>query len=178
MGEAAEGSIEPSERLERLDEFTDRVGSDEFHVATDITISCDCVDGRHGAGARPNAAGGTLSMGVADDLLRQEYAGDGTTKDMVQNVFRSLKERGFAVGDHTAVEIHGEGASGCGASDNIAKIYDIMRRKGDVIRNIAELFKVDVRDDDHVAIMEAATRRTDFSTGREVLDVMRVVALN
>jgi len=173
LGDVAEGEIGGTlETHRRLDEFTDRVGSGEFHTATRIGVPCGCIDGRCGCRIRPDAAGGTLTLAVADDLLEQRYTGDGTTADMVRNVFRSLRERGFDIGDHTADTVRGEENSSCGANDLLGMIYRIIVYKRDVIRTLARVFGVAPGSADHEAIIDGANRRMLFSTGREVLDAM------
>lgn len=66
----AEGAIEAQDnQIERLDEVTQRLADGEFHVAVDGSIPSKCIDGRPGArGLAPNAAGGSESLMVADDL--------------------------------------------------------------------------------------------------------------
>lgn len=172
LGENAEGAIgQTIASRPRLDEFTSRVGSGEFHQATDIALPCACIDGRLGCWSRPNAAGGTLSLAVADDLLTQQYDIDGTTASMVANVFRSLHERGHIVGDHTDDHAHGD-RSGCGANDTLPKIYAVIQRKADALRSYAEAIGLTVDDETHRTIVSGANRRTEFSTGREVLEKM------
>lgn len=174
LGNAAEGSIQADQMTHRLlDEMTRRVSEGEFHYATDILVPCDCIDGRCGTDThlRPKSAGGTLSLAVADDLLYRDYEDDGTTAGMVANVFRRLQDRGYVVGDHTDDNADGD-ASGCGANDKLPLIYDIITRKADKIRSLASIFSIDVDDDTHSAIVSGATRRTNFSSGRAVLDTM------
>lgn len=173
LGDVAEGSIGGTiETHPRLDEQTERIGAREFHVTTELRIPCGCIDGRCGGELCPNAAGGTLSIAIADDLLEQYFASDGTTADMVRQVFRHLKEKGVPVGDHTAETIHGENNSGCGASDNLAAIYRLMVEKADTIRTLAAACGLVVGETDHDMIIAGASRRTTFSTGIEVLDAM------
>lgn len=173
LGSEAEGKIQGSiETHPRLDELTERLASGEFHVTTDIVLPCGCIDGRCGCWPRPDSAGGTYTMAVADDLLEQSYAGDGTTAEMARNVFRELSRRGFPVGGHTDASAEGD-ASGCGANDRLAQIYDLLKRKNYAIREFASGLGIEVSDDDHQAIVDGASRRTTFSTGREVLDVMK-----
>ena len=172
LGENAEGIIgQTIASRPRLDEFTKRVSSGEFHRTTDIALPCACIDGRLGCWSRPNAAGGTMSLAVADDLLTQRYNVDGTTASMVEHVFRTLRQNGHIVGDHTDDHAHGD-RSGCGANDTLPTIYDFIGRKAEVLRTYAEKIGIDVDDETHDAITSGAKRRTQFSTGREVLDRM------
>lgn len=169
----AEGSIAGSvETHPRLDEFTDRVGSGEFHIGTPIALPCGCKDGRCGGEIRPNGAGGTLSLVVADDLLRQDFAGDGTTVDAARKVFRHLIEAGHPVGGHCDAKAD-DIKSGCGANDKLPIIYSKISGKSAEIRALVESLGYNVDDSTHTDIVAGAQRRMQFSSGREVLDVMR-----
>lgn len=174
LGDAAEGVIEAGPgQQERLDELTKRLGSGEFHVPTDGTLPCGCVDGRPGGALRPNAAGGTETVFVADDLTTKRLAAeDGSTCGAYRNTVQLLQERGFDVGCHTDDHAHGD-ASGCGANDKLPAIYSYMTRKGDVLRQTAELLGVSVDDATHTLITGNAVARTEFSAGAELLTALR-----
>lgn len=177
IGDIAEGAIGKTEQERpRLEEFTNRVGGGEYHVATNHEIPAGCIDGRCGCKVRPNTAGGSITMAVADDLLEQRFAGDGTTASMIGATMRHLSDQGLSIGGHTALELHGEHTSGCGANDQLAKIYDIMARKSDEIRALAAAFGITPSDDDHQRIVEGAARRTEFSQGDAVLTEMTNIA--
>lgn len=174
LGDAAEGSIEAKEhQQERLEEFTQRVGSGEFHVATSGSVPCGCVDGRCGGKVRPNAAGGTETIFVADDLTTKRLASaDGSTLGGYQNTLQLLKDEGFEVGGHTDEHAAGE-ASGCGANDKLGMIYDFMARKSEVLRSLTQSLGVEVSDETHETIINNATERTEFSKGVELLETLR-----
>lgn len=176
---SAEGTIQGTpETHPEIDTFTDEISRGEYHVHTDIALPCSCIDGRPGARICPNAAGGTLSLVVADDLASRKFVGDGTTADAARRVFTSLHERGFPIGGHTADETHGAQNSGCGANDQLQKIYGIMARQSEQIRAIAETIGVAVDDETFRLIIGRAHERADdsFSTGRDVLDAMNEAA--
>lgn len=172
LGEIAEGSIgETIETRPRLEELTQRLGNGEFHVETPIVLPCGCIDGRCGGNVRPDTAGGTLSLVVADDLLSQQYAGDGSTLEAARNVYEYIAEAGYEVGGHTADEVHGDGASGCGANDKLQAIYRIIgSEKSATIRELAGAFGATVSDETHQSIIEGATRRSAFSSGESILN--------
>lgn len=175
LGEIAEGTIGADvESRPRLDELTARISNGEFHTATNQTVVSGCIDGRRGGSPRPDAAGGTLSLAVADDLSTRKF-GDAmtSTDELTRRVFRQLRESGNPVGDHTADEIHGETASGCGANDKLSQIYGIIVRKSDVLRHLTTMIGFAVTDDTHAQITQQARERTAFSTGVEVLAAMR-----
>lgn len=171
--EAAEGTIDAKEhQQERLEEFTDRVGSGEFHVPVHGTIPCGCVDGRCGGKLRPNAAGGSETIFVADDLTTKRLgAADGTTLGGYLNTLQFLKEKGFEVGGHT--DEHAEGdVSGCGANDKLTQIYAFMTRQPDLLRDLAGQFGVEVDDTTHELIIDNAAKRTQFSKGGDLLEAL------
>ena len=119
--EHAEGTIEAGpEQQERLDEFTERLASGEFHVETTGRIAFGCIDGRDtrdGIAPKPDSAGGTLSLTVADDLTTKRFAGEnGTTAESYENTLRYVAGAGYEVGGHTDDHAAGDG-SGCGAEE-------------------------------------------------------------
>ena len=177
LGDLAEGSIEAGDsQQERLEEFTERVGSGEFHIATDLTIPCGCIDGRCGCSPKPNSAGGTESLMVADDLTDKQFrASDDTTLGAYDNVVRFLKKSGYPIGGHDD-EGRADDKTGCGANDKLALMYDVIARKGDAIRTVAESIGIEVSDDTHQLIMRNAAGRTDFSAGPELLALLEKYA--
>ena len=156
----------------RLDEFTKRVGCGEFHIATNERIPSGCIDGRCGGSVRPDTAGGTLSLAIADDLTMSRYATDTDTATLVRSVFHSLHERGFAVGDHTDEHASAD-KSGCGANDRLRDIYQKLVTENVAIRDVAAQLGVRVSDTEHATIVARAEQRHDFSSGRDVLECMR-----
>jgi len=181
LGEHAIGGIEAKDdQQERLEEFTQRVGSGEFHeqVAAEKTIPLSCIDGRSPeeiiALLSPNAAGGSQTLFVADDLTAKRFAGeDETTVSGYKNTLEFLEANGFERGGHTDNHAKGE-ACGCGANDKLAQIYGFMSEYGDVIRASAETIGVDVTDGAHFRITQNAKRdRTTFSSGVEVAHCLK-----
>lgn len=168
----AEGTIEAkNNQQERLEEFTQRAGSGEFHVATDCQVPCGCVDGRCGGKIRPNAAGGTETIFVADDLTTKRFEGDGTTASAYRTTLRLLKDEGFEVGGHDDDHAMGD-ISGCGANDKLPLIYDFIQRKADVLKDLTESLGITVDDASHQTIVDNARARTEFSKGAELLGVL------
>ena len=177
LGDAAVGKIEASADQEaRLEEFTNRVGSGEFHVETAGTIPCLCVDGRCGGKGEllPNAAGGSESMMIADDLTSKTFAldGDNSTCGQYKAMLHYLRDAGQPIGGHTAVDLHGA-PSGCGANDRISAIYDYIVKNGDTLRSLATTLGYDVSDDSHTLITSNASARVDFSTGDVLLEALQ-----
>jgi hypothetical protein len=169
------GSIEAkADQFERLEEFTQEVGSGAYHIETDIRIPCGCIDGRCGDKARTNAAGGTETLMVADDLTTKDFAihGETTTAEQYEKIVRFLVDAGHPVGGHTAEDLHGA-PSGCGANDKLPAIYEYMAQEGDVLRGIVESLGIDVSDEDHASIISHAATRSEFSDGAELLESLR-----
>jgi hypothetical protein len=177
LGEAGTGSIEVQEnQLERLEEFTRRVASGEFHRSTKGVIPCTCIDGRCGGGElMPNAAGGSETLMVADDLTTKDFAldGDSSTCGQYKNMVKFLKDSGYPVGGHTALERHGA-PSGCGANDKLPAIYAYIAQNGDTLKGLAvSLLGYEITDEDHALIISNAQARSDFSGGDELLQVLQ-----
>lgn len=176
----AEGAIEAGEsQKERLDEVTNRVGALEFHRPTDGTIVCTCIDGRCDTrgdssdwerGLLPNTAGGTESLMVADDLTDKAFMleGDDTTAGQYRQLLQYIKGINHPIGGHTAVDTHGA-PSGCGANDKLPAIYAFIARKADQLKELTESLGYTVDDDTHALIVGNAVKRTEFSTGDELL---------
>lgn len=165
----AEGSIEPkSYQFERLDEFMERIMDGEFHVSTEDSIVYGCIDGRPGATVKPNSAGGSESLMVADDLINKQFAGnDKSTRAAYANIIGFLKKNGKPVGGHDDDYAEGD-KSGCGANDRLADIYGILVRKSDTIRSFCERYGITVDDETHAIILKNAGARQSFSDGSEL----------
>lgn len=182
----ATGKIEAGpDQQERLDEITERLKSGEFHRDIDwdaefwgmVMLLARCVDGRvpeDGANPlAPNAAGGTETIFVADDLTTKRYASeDGTTLGGYSNVVAALKAKKYVVGGHTGSHAEGE-KSDCGANDRLEAIYAYMAENPEALRDMAAALGVDVPQDAHDMIIGNASARTQFSAGKELLDVLR-----
>lgn len=156
------GSIEPRDDQQAfLDEFITKVSTGEFHVPTVETIPSSCIDGRPGGGLRPNAAGGTNSLVVAEDLVND-------TQETYEVTYRAsllkILTAGFTIGGHDDDHASYE-KSGCGACDRLSDIYSFIATKGDVLRAIAGQLGVSVSDDLHAKIMTNAAVRQNYSSG-------------
>lgn len=168
LNEAGQGVIEAGEnQRERLEEFTERVGSGEFHKETTGTIPCTCIDGRPCSNNKelmPNGPGGTETIMVADDLTTKDFAldGDNTTRGQHVNLIKFLKEQGFPVGAHID----------CGANKYLAKIYSYMVQNASTLRTMAESFGYEVKEEDHALIIGNASERTEFSDADDILSAV------
>jgi hypothetical protein len=173
----AVGTIEPdATQQERLEEFTARIMSGEFYKPTNANIVCDCVDGRCGAtGAlMPNAAGGSESITVADDLTSKSFQlnPDDTTLDQYKATLAFLDRTGAPIGGHTC-EGTGKDASGCAANDKLPAVYAFIAQHGDILRDIAGQLGVKVDEQTHLLITSNAAARDEFSGGTALLDALR-----
>jgi len=174
----AEGAIEAQGDLERLDELTERLATGEFLMETDKTIPCKCKDERLCAHMieGPNAAGGILSLLVADDLTTRRFAAkDGTTVGALQKMITYLQEQNLPVGAH-GDEHHvnlDDPLSGCGANDKLAAIYAMIARKIDTILEYVQIIRGDADRDGAYATATRAQARTRFSSGKEVFNTVK-----
>lgn len=173
LGDLAEGTIEPrNDQVERLEEFTERVGGGEFHVATNETMPAGCIDGRCGCSLKPTSAGGTETLMVADDLINKQFKGnDESTATAFANIVRFLRSNGRSVGGHDD-ERHNDLKTGCGANDKLSLIYAMIGKRAAEIRALAESIGVEVDDRTHETIVGNAGGRTEFSNGTELYDVL------
>lgn len=174
--ERAEGSIQAGEdQQERLDEVTQKLASGVFHVQTDGRIPYGCKDGRDtrdGISPKPDSAGGSETLFVADDLTTRRFATDGTTVGAYAKTLEFISSAGYEVGGHTDEIASGEG-SGCGANDQLPRIYDFIARNSEYLRDLAAKLGVTTSDELFERIIQHAKERTNFSSGRQLLDVLR-----
>lgn len=181
LGLAAQGTIEAgSDQQERLGEITERVGRGEYHKEIDWDFEfkmllARCVDGRltdiEGKPLAPNAAGGTETIFVADDLTTKRYAAeDGSTAGGYENLVRALVAGNYVVGGHSD-EHKDDEKSGCGANDRLAAIYQYMAENGETLKALTEqILGASIDADDHGTIVDNASARSEFSNGKELLE--------
>lgn len=175
----AEGTIQAAtKQQERLEEMMVRLASGEFHVSTKIPIPCKCIDGRSSANPTegPNAAGGTETLFVADDLTSKRFASDdGSVTGGIRNIMTVLKESGMPIGGHTDDHHAHPLQSGCGANDKLEQIYAMIVKKVDSIKVITESIlgegAVDQATSDRIVVNAAS--RTDFPAGQDVVSVFK-----
>lgn len=185
----AEGKIEAGpDQQERLDEVTERLKAGEFHRDIDWDaefwelkmLLARCVDGRipeEGANPlAPNAAGGTETIFVADDLTTKRYASaDGTTAGGYRNIVEALSAKKYVVGGHTGSHAEND-KSDCGANDRLEAIYAYMAANPQALRDMAAALGVNVPRETHDLIVGNASARTQFSTGKELLGILEANA--
>ncbi len=163
LGELGVGSYVPDlMQPEKQQAFVERLKGDEAYETTNEVIPCGCMDDRCGAPLVPNAAGGTETLLVADDLTTKDFEldGDSSLDGQFQKLLTFLNESGNPTGGHLD----------CAALGKLATAYPHMRRNGDLLRNkTSELFGYDISDDDHNLIMSRIESRVTFSDGDEML---------
>ena len=181
LDDAGIGSIQPTdEQQERLEEFTQEVGSGEFHVKAVGSIVCHCIDGRtcDDIVLAPNAPGGTLAVAVAEDLTAgRNVSNDDTTLDIYKKILEKMKHDGVMIGGHvssTAGDTPYE--TGCGASDQLGAIYAYIATNGATIHSIATKLGVSVSDETHELITERAAQRSQFTDSQEILTTLKAEA--
>lgn len=164
LGDAGEGKYEAIEsQQDRLEELTNRIGSGEYHCEIEERVPCRCVDDRCFSGGvlMPNAAGGSKTMMVADDLTTKgfELGGVSTTSGQYEEMLKFLTEKGTPIGVHID----------CGANNKLQMVYDYIARNEQKLRSTAVLLGYEIKDSDHGLIVSNATKRTDFSEGDEII---------
>lgn len=170
----AEGTIQAGpDQQEHLDVFTQQLASGAFHGPATASIPVICKDGRFGGfHMLPNAAGGSETIFVADDLTDKHYAAaNGSTLGGYENILNRLVEKGAPIGGHDDDQ-HDAGVSGCGANDKLDRIYDLIARKGNTLRDLAASLGIEVSDELHAKIVANALGRTDFSDGEHMLQAL------
>ena len=177
--EGAEGTIQQTEiqDTEVVNELTKDVSVGAFNYAITGTVPCKCIDGRlcsEHATEGANAAGGTETIFVGDDLTTKRFAlEDGSVAAGMRKLIENLQSKGLEVGGHSDNRHENPSDSGCGANDRLPKIYDMITRKGDLIKNYAEtILETAIDEATHSLIIGNAGGRNDFSTGGEVLSVL------
>jgi hypothetical protein len=174
----AVGTIQADDsQQERLEEFTERITAGEFHKPTNARIVCDCVDGRHGATGElmPNAAGGSETIMVADDLTTKSFQlnDDDSTVAQYKVAISFLSDRHMPVGGHTCEGVP-RGASGCAANDLLPAIYSYIAQHGEIVRSaVQQIFGIKVDDSTHLLITNNAAARDSFSSGADLLQALQ-----
>ncbi len=180
--DGAEGTIQQVEAQENdtVDKLTEDVFQGRFLIATDKPVPCKCIDGRkcdnptHG----PNAAGGTETIFVAQDLTKDVRSGPlESVADSIRRTVRDLAVSGHPVGGHGDKNHKDLDDSGCGANDRLPKIYDMIVRNSDMIKKYVESilgknFVDDVTEELIIANAKLRAEANIFSTGKEVYDVL------
>lgn len=176
----AEGSIDPEARIaagelseEQVAEAEQRLVGDEFfdEIPEDATpnMCMDCRDPKDDSemlGA--NAAGGTMTMVVADALTHNSFRKIGEKASQhAGRLFQWLKSRGKRIGGHDADSVT-EPACGCGACDKLdgkqpgqPSILGYMIRRGDEIRQLMTSLGVPVTDEQHALVLANAQKLRD-----------------
>lgn len=179
LGHMALGTIEVTEESKaRLEECTKRLARGEFHTSSSEShpIPARCVDGRlpekDTSLLVPNAAGGTISLFVADDLTTKSYQGeDDSTLAGLRRVITDLTAKGYLVGDHTDSHASGD-ISGCGANDKLSNIYHYIAEHGEAMRELVVQLGIQVAPETHKLIIQNTAERHAFSGGIELLHAL------
>jgi hypothetical protein len=174
LGDNAIGTIQAGDdQQERLDEITQRLSAGEFHTATAATMPFMCIDGRPGSELlAPNSAGGTISLYVADDLTTQRVGKGLSTAEGLDAIVDYVLQQGAAIGGHTDDHAHDQ-ASGCGANDKLAAIYNFIANNGKQLRTVAAAIGVEPDRATRKHIIHHAKQRDQFSVGAELLQTLQ-----
>ncbi len=173
LGDRAIGTIQADlGQQDRLDELTDRLAGTQFYTETTNTIPYMCIDGRPGGVIAPNAAGGTESLFVADDLTTQPIGQGLKTVEGYAALLTYLQEMELPIGGHTDEHEH-DHSSGCGGNDKLPLIYDFIVTHGSYLHEFTQKIGFSINDETHTIITGNAAVRQQFSGGDELLDVLR-----
>lgn len=178
----AEGGIQQNEtqETETIDRLTLDLANGRFHRETSVVMPCKCIDGRRCPEATegPNAAGGTETIFVADDLTSKRFeADDFSVTEGMRKIIEALQAFNYPVGGHSDNTHADMNDSGCGANDKLPRIYDMIVRQRDTVKKYVEAIlgegTVDA-ETEHLILQNAGSRlqNNDFSTGKDVYDVL------
>ncbi len=176
MGDAGVGTIQASDtQTSRLDEFTNRVGSGEFHVTTDEIVPVCCVDGRCARNERylPCSAGGTETMTIADDLTTSRFGADDDLVMAHVNMLSYITDQGHLVGSHVGTHANVDlGTADCGASDRLPEVYEYIRTHAERLKQL--VVQLGFSDDDivHESIVGRAHARTTFPRSADMVNAV------
>jgi hypothetical protein len=174
LGAKCRGKIQANEtQITRLEEFTTRVSSGEFHdtIQWDESLGqmivAKCIDGRLSKGEPrlllPCSAGGTESLLASDDLTSKRFSSsDHTTFGAYKNLVDFLTKNNYAVGGHSGDHAHA-GCIDCGANDKIRAIYQYISDNHSQLRKIVDELGVRVDDLTDELIAHNARNRHVFS---------------
>ncbi len=161
----------------------------KFHrpIGAAVTVPTACVDGRlpalladHSLTEAPelevNAAGATISLAVAKDLTwaaNDASQSRPSTAEMAGATVAGALAAGLPVGFHTDDHMTTK-ATGCGANDNWAKSYAVIREHAAGFRHfLQEQLNWQVPLQAHELIVRNASR-TEFSASIDVLEAMHL----
>lgn len=171
---AASGSIEPNlEKQPRLHELQERLRDREFHKpipekdGRPVVVPTKCIDGRPGGlGLGPKAAGGTLTLTIADDLINHRFE-DLTESHLM--LCELLLIEGHDLGVHRAD--HTQDANcGCAACDKLSVIYNYIAQNPEHLQDMSRSLGINVTDQTIDKITAGAKKRTNFPTGPQLVD--------
>ncbi len=191
----AEGSVDPTERIERGEidsqkgnELVGRLRNREFITDADPkAIPCDCMDCRGQSNGQavvgPKAAGGTMTCVMGDALTTDSYRHPGEkAPEHKRRVLTELKKLGHKVGGH----IGAPGYGGCGAEGKLdnkepdaPSILSFIGRKAPAIFGTLRTLGYEVEPELEAGISAKATqlRHEGYATsGEELAQVGKEVA--
>lgn len=170
-------------QAERADDLAKELFGPRFYVTADGKLVARCIDERlrrllqavAGATMAPNAAGGTMSLTVADMLTGGKITGSGTLLERHERMVAFLVDRGLPVGGHEDNHNHlDDGGSGCGACDQLSVILALMLEQLDGLCGLlADVLRMEVDDVLREAIRKELQQLPEIARGGEILGVLR-----
>ena len=173
-------------QAKQADDLATELLSPRFYVAADGVLVARCIDERlrrllqaiEGSTMAPNAAGGTMSLTIADMLTGGKITGTtGTLLEHHERMIAYLVGNGLIVGGHTDEHDHSsDGMSGCGACDHLSLILALMLEKlDDLCGLITYLAGIPISDAVREGIRSELQRLPEIARGHELLGALRAL---
>lgn len=183
----AQGSTGPTpgdaEQAERADALVRELLTDRWYGKADGVMVARCIDERLSETLRqvaeflmaPNAAGGTMTLVVADILTGGRITGSGTIAERFARMVDHLQSKGLLIGAHFDDHDHSEdGGSGCGACDKLGLIFVFMH---DMLDGLCEYARAELHLEIDDVMIEDMRRelqsQPEFSKGAEILSYLK-----
>lgn len=173
-------------QAENADKLANELLGPRFYVTADGELVARCIDERlrrllqiiAGKTMAPNAAGGTMTLTIADILTGGKIVGTtGTLFERHERMVAFLVTKGLIVGGHADEHDHSEdGGSGCGACDQLSLILALLLENlDDLCGLVTSLTGIEIDDDVRNAIRGELQQLPEIAHGNEILEVLRAL---
>lgn len=173
-------------QAKQADDLATELLGPRFYVASDGVLVARCIDERlrrslraiAGSTMAPNAAGGTMSLTIADMLTGGKITGKtGALLERHERMVAYLVGKGLIVGGHTDQHDHSaDGMSGCGACDHLSLILALMLEKlDDLCGLIMYLAGISISDEVREGIRSELQQLPEIARGHELLGALRAL---
>lgn len=183
----AQGSTGPTpgdaKQAERADALVRELLTDRWYGKADGVMVARCIDERLSETLRqvaeflmaPNAAGGTMTLVVADILTGGRITGAGTTAERFARMVDHLQSKGLLIGAHFDDHDHSkDGGSGCGACDKLGLVFAFM---ADMLDGLCDYMRKELNIEIDDVMIEDMRRELqslpELSKGAETLSYLK-----